>query len=75
MHRNQYHFDFNLNTRRIQIKLLLSDGNKHCPPGGQPTGHHKTLFIREQSGSVIEHLTQERGAAGSSLTNVSALCP
>ena len=40
---------------------MLSDDNNHCPPGGQPTGHHKTLFIKECSGSVVECLTQDIG--------------
>ena len=31
--------------------------------------------MRERSGSVVECLTQDRGAAGSSLTCVTALCP
>ena len=30
---------------------------------------------RERSGSVVECLTRDRGAAGSSLTRVTALCP
>ena len=30
---------------------------------------------RECSGSVVECLTQDRGATGSSLTGVTALCP
>ena len=34
--------------------------------------HNKS---REGSGSVIECLTRDRGAAGSSLTGVTALCP
>ena len=29
----------------------------------------------ERSGSVVECLTRDRGAAGSSLTGVTALCP
>ena len=32
-----------------------------------------TLFVRERSGSVVECLTRDRGAAGSSLTSVTAL--
>ena len=32
-------------------------------------------FYREHSGSVVECLTQDRGAAGLSLTGVTALCP
>ena len=30
---------------------------------------------RERSGSVVECLTRDRGAAGSNLTSVTALCP
>ena len=30
---------------------------------------------RERSGSVVEYLTRDRRAAGSSLTGVTALCP
>ena len=30
---------------------------------------------RERSGSVVERLTRDRGAAGSSLTGVTVLCP
>ena len=30
---------------------------------------------RERIGSVVECLTRDRGAAGSSLTDVTALCP
>ena len=32
-------------------------------------------FTRGQSGSVVECLTRERGATGSSLTGVTVLCP
>ena len=39
----------------------------------------KILLVRstsgEHSGSVVERLTQDREAAGSSLTGVTALCP
>ena len=31
--------------------------------------------IRERSGSVVECLTRDRGAAGLSLTGVTVLCP
>ena len=34
-----------------------------------------TDFFRERSGSVVECLTRDRGAGGSSLTGVTALCP
>ena len=33
------------------------------------------FFYRERSGSVVECLTQDRRAAGSSLTGVTVLCP
>ena len=33
------------------------------------------LPIRERSGSVVECLSRDRGAAGVSLTRVTALCP
>ena len=33
------------------------------------------LHIWERSGSVVECLTRDRGAAGSSLTGVTVLCP
>ena len=35
----------------------------------------QTAIIRERSGSVVECLTRDRRAAGSSLTGVTALCP
>ena len=31
--------------------------------------------VTERSGSVVECLTQDRGAAGSNLTSVTVLCP
>ena len=40
-------------------------------------GPHCTETLKEwweRSGSVVECLTRERGAAGSSLTSVTALC-
>ena len=36
---------------------------------------HPHSLIRERSGSVVECLTRDRRAAGSSLTGVTALCP
>ena len=33
------------------------------------------IIVRERSGSVVECLTRDRWAAGSSLTGVTALCP
>ena len=41
-----------------------------------PFSHLKRHKLpRERSGSVVEYLTRDRGAAGSSLTGVTALCP
>ena len=38
--------------------------------------HVKLKYIwRERSGSVVERLSRDRRAAGSSLTGVTALCP
>ena len=37
--------------------------------------HKVWIQIRERSGSVLECLTQDQGAAGSSLTGVTVLCP
>ena len=34
----------------------------------------KFTFLWERSGSVVEFLTRDRGAAGSSLAGVTALC-
>ena len=34
-----------------------------------------SFYDRERSGSVVECSTRDRGAAGSSLTGVTALCP
>ena len=47
----------------IMIKLNSHLSYKHLSP------------IRERSGSVVECLTQDQGAAGLSLTGVTALCP
>ena len=33
------------------------------------------IYIRERSGSVVECLTWDRGAMGSSLTGITVLCP
>ena len=34
-----------------------------------------SVYGMERSGSVVECLTQDRGAAGSSLTGITVLCP
>ena len=43
----------------------------------QPAVEQSTVtgLIWERSGSVVECLTQDREAAGSSLTSVTVLCP
>ena len=40
---------------------------------GTPTCH--LMILWERSGLVVECLTQDRRAAGSSLTGVTAICP
>ena len=37
--------------------------------------HYLVIVYRERSGSVVECLTRDRRAAGSSLTGITALCP
>ena len=53
---------------------LLPAKNKDAD---QPVLWHSLIciFDRERSGSVVECLTRDRRAAGSSLTGVTALCP
>ena len=49
----------------------------HCMHGmgvGAGSGFHNRS-CREPSGSMVEFLTRDRGAAGWSLTGVTALCP
>ena len=46
--------------------------------GAASTGHSSYFVIvscRVRSGLVVECLTQDRGAVGSSLTGVTVLCP
>ena len=33
------------------------------------------MYVKDRSGSVIDCLTPDRGAAGSSLTSITVLCP
>ena len=48
----------------------------HCFPKQAYLGVFSLQRVnRERSGSVIECLTQDRGAVGLSLTGVTALCP
>ena len=41
----------------------------------QNSKNRSLSVLRELSGSVVEYLTRDRGAASSSLTSVTALCP
>ena len=59
----------------LEWELLLDDnGIAHINIHINDTVRVKG-FSRERSGSVVECLTGDRGAAGSSLTGVTALCP
>ena len=44
-------------------------------PSKDPDDMLLNAAFRERSGSVVECLTRDRRAAGSSLTGVTALCP
>ena len=43
--------------------------------GAPSTVHSSLTCCRGHSGSLVEYLTQDGGAAGSSLTSVTVLCP
>ena len=53
----------------------------YCYRGRKPSSKHISkqclplTLLRERSGSVVECLTRDRRAAGSSLTGVTVLCP
>ena len=49
------------------LKMLITLEHMVC--------FHKILLIWERSDSVVECLTRDRGAAGSSLASVTVLCP
>ena len=53
---------------------LKKSSNSLSVNRGLPSGRI-TVSSRERSGSVVECLTRDRRAAGSSLTGVTALCP
>ena len=53
--------------------MLLISGN--CCFSVSLAFIHHYIDIPERSGSVVECLTRDRGAAGSNLTGVAALCP
>ena len=57
-------------TSNPLITSLMLYQLSHCAP--QSMGE---MLLKEHSGSVVESLTQDQGAAGSSLIGVTALCP
>ena len=56
-----------LNEREVLAHRTLLEYSTYHNPQKQIT--------RERSGSVVECLTRDQRAAGSSLTSVTALCP
>ena len=56
---------------RSAASRAMSTGVLKALPGNLDIKRH----YRERSGSVVECLTRDRGAAGSSLTGVAASCP
>ena len=59
----------------IESKLLKTHNTWRTLTDPKSSLWANTILVREPSGSVVECLTQDRGAAGSSLTGVTALCP
>ena len=69
------------------VTCLATDASLSADPGvasSTPARSHTfveidheiiSTVIRERSGSVVECLTRNRRAAGSNLTDVTALCP
>ena len=57
--------------------ILVVKSSSHLPYLQQTALAGKILqrLYRERSGSVVECLTRDRGAAGSSPTRVAVLCP
>ena len=71
---NQVNMSFN-SCNNLQIKHDFSM-HLHLPGPSRDVeniGIHP--LFRERSGSVVECLTRDRGAAGLSLTGLTALCP
>ena len=54
----------------LLMLILCKSNNSYIFPLGT-----KTTVLRERSGSVVECLTRDRRATGSSLTGVTVLCP
>ena len=57
------------------VKVLWSALNRCNKHNKQTRFSGQNIVDRECSGSAVECLTRDRGAEGSSLTGVSALCP
>ena len=58
------------------LKLSTCLGKSHQNEKGLKDDFHIIpITVAERSGSVVECLTRDRGAAGSNLTGVTALCP
>ena len=53
--------------------FILEDDHYICLMHVLPLTNH--ILKRERSGSVVESLTRDREAAGSSLTGITVLCP
>ena len=75
-----YHKYDTLNVIKIMGQLMrfrYSIAYAQKPPLNVPTAQKPPLnvpsYVRERSGSVVECLTRDREAAGSSLTGVTAL--
>ena len=59
----------------FDLSKMFKTMNIHFKSVAYKTLVRPQLEYRERSGSVVECLTPDRGAAGSSLTGVTALCP
>ena len=65
-----------LNGSRVQgSRLIVQRGSLCHQKKNGACFSDLELPAMERSGSVVECLTRDRGAAGSSLTGVTALCP
>ena len=77
--RKQYGASRDSNQRPLHLKsstLPLVDSTDIIQLFGRCIATwYVTVSFRERSGSVVECLTRDRRAAGSSLTGVTALCP
>ena len=74
-----FHLSLYCLLRQYHINSQKKDQSPLTPKIAADHVIHKLSFakfiLRERSGSVVDSLTRDRGAAGSSLTGVTALCP